>query len=312
MVRGALLLLAVSGCDLALGVKHVDEQQGACGPYTKLTEIPISGVVAPRGFSISADETMALVTGTDGAGQTRPIPLRWNGSSWEPDMSMQKGLDASMKYANLAAAEATPMGMTYTGAVAPVMLVSTRVSASLEVGRYYWSGTTWTQDQNQGSFAVAGYDVFPGNTNVRVGTGGADDRVRSTVFWEVALNTSEGGNKIAVTANDPNNLNKFTLADKGRTIGLNNAGLGLGQAVMTEDRSKLVFATKTGAHADIYAVEQSAEAHTFDDVGAGVGPLVNTGNDEVEPWINEDCSKLYFRQIPAEAPTDPGRIYVAE
>ena len=80
---------------------------------------------------------------------------------------------------------------------------------------------------------------------------------------------------------------------------------------MTEDRSKLVFAAKTGAHADIYAVEQS-EGNTFDDLGASVGVLVNTGNDEVEPWINADCSKLYFRQIPAEAPTDPGRIFLAE
>jgi len=39
--RLAFLLLAVSGCDLALGVKHVSQQESACGPYTKVTEVPI-------------------------------------------------------------------------------------------------------------------------------------------------------------------------------------------------------------------------------------------------------------------------------
>ena len=166
---------------------------------------------------------------------------------------------------------------------------------------------SWAQDTNQPELSLAGYDVYAGNVSLREGAGGPDDRVRHTVVWMVAQDPAQDSNRIAITANNPPS---FTLQDKARTVGLNSLGLGFGQAVMTDDRGKLVYSARFGTHADIFAVAES-DARTFDELGGSV-TIVNTDDDEVEPWINADCSKLYFRRIPADSPNDAGRIFVAE
>jgi hypothetical protein len=297
-----------------LQIQHVDSVESACGPYTSVKPVPIAGVDDARGFSISADGTMALVTGKDGGGQTRPIVLHLNGDIWEPDPNpaLQNGLVSGMKGATLAPPEPVPNGATYPGdTLMPVMLLSTVPSGQtkLQVGRYYWSGTIWAQDPNQPVFSLSGYDVFPGNVWLRVGASNTDiDRVRHTVLWMVTQDVSEGPNKLAVTANSPPS---FTLEDKARAVGINGTGRRFGRAVMTEDRTKLIYSAISGEHNDIFAVMQNPESRTFDDGGGGIAGI-NTVDDEVEPWTNADCSKLYFRRIRADSPNEAGQIFVAE
>jgi hypothetical protein len=252
------------------------------------------------------------VTGKDASNQTRPIVLHLNGDAWEPDPNpaLQAGLTSGMKGAVLAEPEPVPMGATYPGGtLMPTMLLSTLTpgGSKLQVGRYYWSGTTWAQDINQPAFALSGYDVYAGNDWVRVGAVNTDvDRVRHTVLWMVTQDVSEGPNKIAITANSPPS---WTLEDKARTVGLNSLALRFGRAVMTEDRSKLVYAALSGDRNDIFAVEQGVDSRTFDEGG---GAIILGNDDEVEPWINDDCSKLYFRRIPSDTPNAAGQIYVAQ
>ncbi|HUS31767.1 MAG TPA: hypothetical protein VMZ53_24865 [Kofleriaceae bacterium] len=314
MLRNALVLLAASGCDYAVGLQHIVPERGACGPYASVTPVSIVGVEEARGFSVNADGTMALVTGKDSAGQTRPIVLHLNGSDWEPDPTpnIQTGLTAGMKGAKLAPPEPAPNGAKYpAGPLQPAMLLSTVPTGQnkLQVGRYYWTGTTWQQDTNQPAFSLAGYDVYPGNVWIRVGDANPDvDRVRHTVLWMVTQDPSEGPNKVAIMANTPNS---FTLEDRARTVGFNSLGARVGQAVMTEDRAKLVYSALSGIRSDIFAVAQDTESRTFDDEGGGIS-TVNTNDDEVEPWINADCSQLYFRRIPAETPNEAGQIFVAQ
>jgi hypothetical protein len=220
---------------------------------------------------------------------------------------MQMGLVNGQKGATLAPSEPTPVGFTYPGdMLRPAMLLSTIPTGATkaQVGRYYWSGTTWTVDTNQEVFSIGGYDVFPGNVWTRVGATNTDiDRVRHTVLWMITPN------KVAILANSPPS---FTLEDKARTVGFNSLGKRIGQAVMTEDRAKLVYSALSGTASDIFAVEQNPESRTFDTGGGVVGGMVNTGDSEVEPWINANCSKLYFRRIPAVTPNEAGQIFVAE
>jgi hypothetical protein len=295
-----------------LQLKHIEPEEGACGPYSSVTTVPIAGVEEAKGFSVSADGTMAVVTGKDASNQTRPIVLHQNGDTWEPDPALQAGLITGMTGAILAPPEPVPNGVTYPGdTLMPAMLLSTVPAgqSKLQVGRYYWSGTTWQQDINQPAFSLAGYDVYAGNVWLRVGATSSDvDRVRHTVLWMVTQDASEGPNKVAIMANSPPG---FTLEDKARTVGINSLGLRIGQAVMTEDRSKLIYASLSGEHNDIFVVEQDPDSRTFDEGGASL-TLVDTADDEVEPWTNEDCSKLYFRRIPADAPNSAGQIYVAQ
>lgn len=312
MLRFALLLLAASGCDVAVGIEHIEPITGACGPYNTVTPVSITGVTDARGFSINPEGTMAVVTGKDPADQTRPIVLRLSGETWEPDPAMQNGLSATMKGAVLAPPEPMPVASTYPGDVLqPVMLLSTVPTgqSKAQVGRYYWSSTAWSLDTNEPAFSLAGYDVFPGNVSIKVGATNADvDRVRHTVLWMVTQDEDEGPNKIAVTANSPPS---FTLEDKARTLGINSLGKRFGQAVLTDDRAKLVYSAESGTTRGIYAVEQNPESRTFDDAGGLVAGIDGEG-DEVEPWINGDCSKLYFRRIPADTPNEAGQIFVAE
>ena len=114
------------------------------------------------------------------------------------------------------------------------------------------------------------------------------NRVRHTVLWMRPQNVGEGASKVVIAANT---LPSFTLEDKARTVGFNALGLVLGQAVMTEDRSKLVFSVKAGASTDILAVAQNSQSLDFDEAGGAVTGI-NTADDEVEPWINSDCTKL--------------------
>jgi hypothetical protein len=313
-VRIALVLLAASGCDAALGLEHIEPITGACGPYNSVKPVTINGVSDPRGFSITPDGSLALVTGKDAADQTRPIVLKANGDTWEPDPAMQNGLVAAMKGALLAPPEPMPVASTYPGEVLqPVMLLSTIPSgqSKAQVGRYFWSASSnaWSLDTNEPAFSLSGYDVFPGNVSIKVGATNSDvDRVRHTVLWMVTQDASEGPNKIAITANTPPS---FTLEDKARTVGINSLGKRFGQAVLTDDRAKLVYSAESGTSRGIYAVEQNPDSRTFDDAGGLVAGIDDEG-DEVEPWINGDCSKLYFRRIPADTPNEAGQIFVAE
>lgn len=304
MVRIALVLLALGGCDVVFSINKVNPPPPACGPYASVTEVPITGVTEPRGFSISADGQLALVTGKDPNGVTRPIPLRWNGAAWEPDPSMQGNLMSGMKGAILAPSEPTPDTRNdYTGPVAPTMLLSS--GQPLAVARYYLSNGTWTMDTNQQPFTEPSYDVLPGNV-VLVAGSDPFDRVRHTVLTFAALDPSMDPNEIQISANSPPS---FTLLLKNRTDGINATRLEFDRAVMTEDKSKLVFSAKSGAQYDLLASAQD-EVRNFQT--AGFLADLNTDDDELEPWIDAMCSKLYFRRVPAGQPNAAGQIFVAE
>lgn len=300
-------IVVVSGCDYVFSIdKHV-LAPAPCGPYETVTPVSIEGVTEPRQFSIRETDTehIALVVGKDSNGVTRPIPLMWSGSVWVPDPALQGALDNSLAGANLSPAEPIPVLGSYTGATQPAMLAWGGTPQQL--GRYFWTGTGWDQDKNQLPLTEPEYEVRAGNVVVVAGTGGPNDRVRHTVVVELALEASLN-NRVLLHANT---APSFTLSPKlSRTLPLNELVSGIGQAVLADDQAKLVYsATVANTDRDLYASQQDGQ-RTFAEGGPVAG--VNTRDDEVEPWINETCSKLYFRRTPAGQPNDPGTIYVAE
>lgn len=302
--RIALLLPLVGACDLAFSLDEVAPIKTVCGPYRTLTPITINGVEEPRSFSIVGE--MALVIGRDANGQTRPIPLHLVGDAWEPDPMFQAGLSSSLRAANLAPFEPAPVGMTYPNAnpVLPVMMASS--GDPLAVGRYYWSGTTWSLDLNQQPVTDPSFDLYPGNVVLKA-TSVENDRVRHTVISYLPRDPMMDVPHIQLFANTPPS---FSLLIKAvRTAPLNNDPGNFGQAVLTDDTAKLVYSMTT-VSADIYASAQSPAR----DFGPGslLDDIINTADDEVEPWIDATCSKLYFRRIPQGQPNAAGTIFVAE
>jgi hypothetical protein len=292
-------------------LQSVDEVNAPCGPYRNVQAVRVEGVREPRQFSITADESLALVFGTDPQNRMRPIPLMWNGEAWVPHDSYQKGLEnIGTRGARLSPPEETPdITGRYAGPVQPAMNVWIANTNRDEVDRYYWSGTTWTPDSRQVAlFNGPDYDTRAGNVIV-VKNDLDTNRVRHTVITKFAVDRGVA-NQIELYAN---NLPSYTLVPKNRTDDLNEgsfaSGVAVGDAVLTDSQGTLVYAGVSGGQSDIYATAQS-QLREFGP--GGLIASIATTDDEVEPWINDTCSKLYFRRIPAGSPNDPGQIFVAE
>jgi hypothetical protein len=311
VLRPALMLVALSGCHAVFGLEHLDVDRAACGPYTKVTPVAIVGVSEPRQFSITADEQLALVIAIDEQMRTRPIPLQWNGEAWEPHVEYQVGLvGRGIEGARLSPPEATPVGGQYMGPVQPAMNVWLLNTGRHEVDRYYWTGTMWTQDTMQTPvFNAPEFDTRAGNVVV-VPNASDLHRVRHTVITKVAVDQGFT-NQIVLHANT---LPSYSLVPKApRTQKLNEESavtdVVLGDAVLSDNQSTLVYAAVSGGQSDVYA---TAESPLREFGPGGLIAKITTADDEVEPWIDATCSKLYFRRIPAGSPNDPGQIFVAE
>lgn len=302
-----LVLFALSGCDFVFRLSEVDTIEAPCGPYDSVTPVTLDPrITDARNFSTSPDDaTLALVFGRLDGGAMRPIPLQDNAGTWEPHPQLQAGLSAIINPggANLAPAELTPdVNGDYTGLPRqPVMMLWS--STPHQLARYYWTGAIWTQDVNMPAINDGEYDVRAGNVVLVIGGGGVDDIVRHTVQYREAIDRTVSPDQILLSANRPPAFSLTTRPD--RTRPLNEAGIDLGQAVMTEDMSTLVYESG-GA---IYGTPRS----NANDFGAGgLVDGIDSGDDEIEPWIDATCSKLYFRRRSAGQPNDPGQIFVAE
>lgn len=306
MVRAACLLL-LGGCNLVLGLDTVPVEKQPCGPYTTLTPLAITGVTNPTHFSITPDGTLAMVVGKDASGTVRPVLLTGSGTSWSPDPARQGGL-AALVGAHLAPQEKLPDGNGgYSlDPVSPAVLAW--VGHPLQAARYFYSPTarTWANDVAVGSFGDPDFDVIPGNTVVAANAGDPTLPNRHVPLTEHTTTTANT-DQILLTAN---NLPNYSLvASPTRTQLLDANALQFDQAVLTDDQQTLVYAAKSGGSFDIFA---SAKDSSFD-VGVVVGSLVDTpDHDEVEPWIDGTCARLYFRRVTVGQSGDPGTIFVAE
>jgi hypothetical protein len=306
MPRAACLLL-VGGCNIVLGLDTVPVEKQPCGPYTTLTPIAITGVTNPTHFSITSDGTLAMVVGKDAQGIVRPVLLIGGGTAWSPDPMRQGGLSA-LAGAHLAPQEKLPDGNGgYSlDPVSPALLAW--LGHPLQASRYYYSPTarTWANDVAVGSFADPDFDVIPGNAVV---TGNGSDTTLPNRHVPLTEHTTSTANtdEVLLTAN---NLPSYSLvASPTRTQPLDANGLQFDQAVLTDDQQTLVYAAKNAGSFDIFA---SAKDTSFD-VGGAVGGMIDTpDHDEVEPWIDATCSKLYFRRVTVGQSGDPGTIFVAE
>jgi hypothetical protein len=304
------VLVALSGCDYTFQLDHIEQQPAACGPYRDVREVAIVGVDEPHHFSISADGQLAFVMGRDTSGRKRPIALAWNGTAWEPHASFQAGLDTTgIEGFRLAPAEEIPQSDQYTGPVQPAANAWIVNQNRHQVTRYYWTGSTWTQDSLQLPILDPEYDTRAGNVVLVRGSTPAE-RVRHTVLSKIAVELGTT-NQIVIASNAPPMFNLIPKTDRTRPLNEDaiDHDVSLGDAVLTDDLAKLVYVAVSGGQADLYA---SAQSPVRDFASGGVLAELATADDEVEPWIDATCSKLYFRRVPAGSPNAPGTIFVAE
>jgi hypothetical protein len=74
----------------------------------------------------------------------------------------------------------------------------------------------------------------------------------------------------------------------------------------------LVYSAVNAASGDVDLFASSrADRNTDFAPGLPFDSSIDTAMDEVEPWVNDTCSNVYFRRRMKGAPTDPGTIMVA-
>lgn len=306
MYRAVVVLALVGGCDYVLSINTVPAVEAPCGPYHTMTPVPISGVTAPTHFSVTPDASLAMVVGKDAIGVVRPILLAFDGTSWAPDPTRQTGL-SDLVGAHIAPPEGQPdLTNGYTMQPVSPALIGW-LAHPLQVVRYYYStkNATWAADNAVGSYSDRDYDVMPGNVVITLNAG-TDQPIRHVPVAQHEM-TAANPDQILLTVNSLPDYDLVAIAS--RTQPLNMRMLQFDQAVITDDQQRLVYAARTDAGSfDIYA---SARESTFD-AGGMIAGINTPDHDELEPWIDATCSKLYFRQVAVGQSGDPGTIFVAE
>jgi hypothetical protein len=307
VLRAAVALVLLGGCDIVLGLDQVTTASAPCGPYRTITPVPIQGVTAPTHFSITPDGTMAMVVGKNAAGRVQPIVLAFDGTSWLPaDAAHQTGLDALVG-AHLAPPEKLPGGNGdySTEPISPALIGW--YGTPLQISRYYYAGTTWSYDNAVAIYLDSDFDARPGNVIV---SPNGDDPTLPIRHVPVTERPVQAGNADQIVITGSALPSYHLLAAPARTQPLDQHGLSFDQAVLTDDQRILVYSARTApATFEIYA---SAKDGTAFDAGGAIASINTPDGDEVEPWIDATCEKLYFRRVAAGQSGDPGTIFVAE
>jgi hypothetical protein len=285
VARLLFMLAPLCGCQVAFGLDHVDDTTLACGPYAKPVPVMFDESLATAHDLSVLDDGIhgAVVTDFDNLSSMQPVMLD-SGGTWVPDL----------------ATGSTGLTTLRGHRVALDRILATDTSkANHEVDVYTLTGTMWAAITPIVD-ADPSYELYAGNER-DVLTGTVMSYRRVTL---VKRHTAANHSQIVVTnldmAVDPTSFHE----DLPRTALLNSqTDVQPTHAEMTDDRKTIVYAAAaTGEQSDLFVT-------TFDDTqlawppGQRIGSLDTSGAED-EPWINADCSRIWFRR--------DGVVYQAE
>jgi hypothetical protein len=278
VVRHLSALVALSGCQVVFGIDPVEAPPKlACGPYAKPLEVAFDASLAgAHDLSVLDDEMHgAVVVDADNLSKTVPVVLDGAGT-WIPDASVTAtGLDTLRGHR-----------------IAPDRVLATDTSkGNTQIDVYANTGTLW----------AAMTPVVDGDTSFELYAGNERDVISSgaTTYRRVTMvkrRTTTSHSQVVVTNFDIAVDSTSFHEDPSRTALLNSvADIQPTHAEMTDDRRTIVYAaTAIGEQPDLFVT-------TFDDTQQAWPPgerisTLNTTGAEDEPWINADCSRIWFRR----------------
>lgn len=258
----------------------------ACGPYASITPVMFDvGLQEPSDFSIHYNGTQGMVRAkialpsTPGMTYTGPVPIMFDEATWK--------LDAD-RIRNLSSFKLDGGHMVGDGSVLGWRDRITTPSTPPSVVRYILvGGTAWTADTSA-VLDDSSNNMRPGNEIVLP--------LEASVlrfFPQVRLaNTATERNQLVVRQKFAGDVWVGTdQADKiARFEPLNPSA-----AVMTANHAILVYAASdTGAKQRIYASRRDADDQY--EIGQPIEVDSDSELDDIEPWIGETCTTLYFRR----------------
>jgi hypothetical protein len=286
MICKKLLLssaLLVSGCDYVVGIDELGSASpSACGPYGVPVPVVFDAALAgAHDFSVADDGLSgAVVIDSDNIPSTKPItPGGTLGWALDPAFTGSSTLDRLRGHR-----------------IEAGRVLATSIDTSHhQVDEYTFQGIAW-----QGALLLSdsNFELYAGNAR-------DDDAGSATRLVAVRRRTTSAHNEIAIfnrdLATDPTGA-YHEDPDSPRTLNQVSTQQPT-HAVLTADRRTIVYASSLGSNEpDLYVT-------TYDDALPGWGPgepirSLNTAGAEDEPWVNGDCSRIWFRR--------DGVVYEAE
>lgn len=287
MFRALGLALLLSGCDVVLGLDIITEPP-VCGPYGEPVEVVFDARLQnPYDFSIDATGVRGMVN----ARRTNAANMTWTGPhAIVPDANGVWVPDDARDRPNLDSLSGAHMVTTLAGnAQAIGWIEKPRTPAIFE---YQFQTTAWSM--------VPGFvDPFiaestrAGNV-VEIRAGALSQK------WAVLIEISQmlgEPNNLRINQLDPQS--SWQLTSQATPLEQSPLEINPNGGVLTADREKLVYSARLGTneHSEVFA---SARDRGKYDPGVKVRIEGVDGNaDLTEPWVNADCSTLYFRRANA-------------
>jgi hypothetical protein len=272
LLQLSCLLVAMSGCDLVIGIDELaPAAPSACGPYGPPTPVAFDATLAGAHDLSVTDDGMfgAVVTDADNIASTRPIVADGLGG-WTIDPAFADPTLDRVRGHRIAQGE----------------IVATSVDLSYhEVASFAWFAPVWQalpllRDNN--------FELYAGNAR-------DDGDARRLVA--VRRRTTSAHNEIAVfdrnVSLDPTGA--YHEDPDGPRVLNSVSSVQPTHAVLTADGRTIVYA------ASIDAGEPDLYVTTYDDALPGWAPgqaitSLDTRGAEDEPWVNGDCSRIWFRR----------------
>ena len=263
-----------------LGTDYFDPTDALCGPYRAPAQVHFDPMLGqPTDFSVAADGIHGLVSATYN-GLTGPTPILFDGSMWAPDPARNAGaikLAAVLSGGHMGTTGDVYGWLDHNKSPDPPIVVQYVFTGS-------WSAVVPNVDRS------TILDLTTGNEVESDAGGGAKTR------YVVELRQDFAGAlpaKLEILAASPTAPDAF--APSGFTDPINGvAGIAPTGGVLTANHEIFVYSAKLG----------TVESHLFETpfskfefaAGSPIKQLGVAGKADDQPWINGDCSQIWFRR----------------
>ncbi|MBA3396326.1 MAG: hypothetical protein H0T89_27090 [Deltaproteobacteria bacterium] len=283
MLRLAVLLVLTGACDKVFAIEA--PAPAACGPFGEPVPLVFAESISdPHGFSTRSDQAIGAVTATVG-GQTHLYVVAQIDGVWTPtEPARNAGLADVLQGA---IADPDCFGVEeLLGAVG-----STRQAL------LYGFSTAWSPDSGNPVMRDSEFDVTAGNL-VEVVDLVDEELVPQRKRAVVVKSPTDGIGKNVLLFVDL----LFPYADNiwdeqpERTRPINDdRSISPSSGVLTSDLFTLVYAARRdGGGSDLFVSRRDEVDKNWYPGVQLIG--VNTDADELSPWINADCSTIYFER----------------
>jgi len=285
VLRGLVLLIALGGCDLALGLTR-DDLPPVCGPFARPSEVVFdtSTLSEVRDFSVDPTGVFGMVyaNASIATGAWRgPHAVKLAGTVWTQDLARDKAILSSFDG-----------GHVISGTEAIAWIDSAR--SNVMVNLLTFAGMAWSQNATDVVDPMPSGDSHIGN--VITLPGGAGTTIRFAP--EIAINPDPSAvNEIRILQRTPASKTWAPTMEP-RYLTAAKQPINPSAGVLTADHEILVYTGKIAAQRN-NRMFASRRDHSEDAYFPGVEVIIDgvpTASDLTEPWINADCSQLYFRR----------------